>query len=479
MGKIADVLVDAGHNVTFYQQDAFTSIIKTGTKKARVIRRPCTLGCREQPSGDMWKLTDVIEGYKVYGKTMALACESQLKDNSLTDMLRVQNFKLVIAESFDYCAFALAEKAGIKRFIAASATMIHPLLLTTFGNPNNIVVTPGLDDDHGSQMSFFQRAKAFLFFPIKKWFTWKAFQEGLVTAIRTHYRNDFESAQITAQSSYVFVNIDEHLAFQQPLSAKFIYVGGEVDGTKNIKSLPENVDKIVKNSKYGVILISFGTIAQSYLLPEHTKQELVKTFEKFSKYDFIWKYEADDKIAANLTNVHKMKWTPQAELLAHPNLVAFVTHGGINSVSEAAQNGKPFVCIPIFGDQSHNCFAAQEKGLAVLVAKTDITTENMETALRTVLEPAFQTHAQTFARMMAKKPFKPRDRIVGYVNQALEFDVSSVLDLPGRKLSIIEYYFIDVILVFAACVLLLVYAFRKIMSAVIAQIMRPARVKVE
>ncbi|CAD5213762.1 unnamed protein product [Bursaphelenchus xylophilus] len=483
MGKIADVLVEAGHNVTFYQQDAFTSITKVGTKKAHVIVRPCELGCRDQPSDDVWhngdELLDNIEVYKIYGKLMGDACESQLKDDSVTDMFRAQNFDLVIAEHLDYCAHALAEKAGINKVISASAVMLQPMVLEAMGNPTNIAFTSGLDDDHGSQMTYLQRAKAFLMYPIKRWITWHTFESYPVEAIRKYYRADFNHADAIAKSSYVFVNIDEHLAYQQPLSEKFVYIGGVGEHMGRDHVLPENINDILEKSKKGVILISFGTIAKSYLLPQERKQELIETFKAFPEYDFIWKYEVDDDVAANLTNVHKLKWTPQSDLLAHPKLLAFVTHGGLNSVSESAHKGKPFVCIPVFGDQNHNCFSAQEKGLAVMIDKHEITQKNMVHALTTVLQTSYQERSLQFARMMADKPFQPKDRIIGFVQHALKYDVSTALDLPGRKLSIIQYYFVDVIVPLLVGVILSSYLSYKLVTRSVGFLQSSVKRKVE
>ncbi|CAD5213758.1 unnamed protein product [Bursaphelenchus xylophilus] len=483
MGKIADVLAEAGYNVTFYQQDAFTSVTKVGAKKAKVIVRPCELGCRDQPVENVWahgdELLDNSEMMRTFGTTMGEACESQLKDDSLTDMLRAQNYELVIAEHFDYCAYAIADKAGIKKVITASAIMIQPPILEQLGNPTNLAFTPGMDDDHGSEMTYYQRAKAFLMYPVKRLFMRTLFEGYVIDAIHKFYKPDFDVAEAIAKSSYVFVNVDEHLAFQQPLSEKFVYIGGVGEHMGRDHVLPENINKIMKNSKKGVVLISFGTIAQSYLLSEETKQEFIEVFKAFPEHDFIWKYEVDDDIAANLSNVHKMKWTPQSDLLAHPKLVAFITHGGLNSMSETAHKGKPFVCIPLFGDQNHDCFSAQEKGLAVMIEKSEMTKENLAHALKIVLQESYQKRALEFAKMMANKPFQPKDRIIGFVKHALKHDVSTALDLPGRQLNIIQYYFIDVIVPIVIIAAIFMYSSYRTAKAVVVYLRSFAKVKAE
>lgn len=53
-------------------------------------------------------------------------------------------------------------------------------------------------------------------------------------------------------------------------------------------------------------------------------------------------------------NVRALAWVPQNDLLGDGRLAGFVTHGGINSIYEAAYHGVPVAGVPIFGDQPDN-----------------------------------------------------------------------------------------------------------------------------
>ena len=69
-------------------------------------------------------------------------------------------------------------------------------------------------------------------------------------------------------------------------------------------------------------------------------------------------------------SMHLVPWAPQADLLGHPALRAFLTHGGVNSLYEAAYRGVPILCMPLGGDLFDNCakVGARSLGGGELVA---------------------------------------------------------------------------------------------------------------
>lgn len=50
-----------------------------------------------------------------------------------------------------------------------------------------------------------------------------------------------------------------------------------------------------------------------------------------------------------------MSWCPQAEVLKHPSLGAYLSHCGWNSISESLVGGVPLLCWPFFAEQQTNC----------------------------------------------------------------------------------------------------------------------------
>lgn len=69
----------------------------------------------------------------------------------------------------------------------------------------------------------------------------------------------------------------------------------------------------------------------------------------------------------------------------HPNVRAFISHGGLMGTQEAVHTGMPIVGIPFFADQEYNILNLASRGIAVMVPYDSITKESLSRALDTVL----------------------------------------------------------------------------------------------
>jgi UDP:flavonoid glycosyltransferase YjiC (YdhE family) len=76
------------------------------------------------------------------------------------------------------------------------------------------------------------------------------------------------------------------------------------------------------------------------------KLQILNAFRAFPAYNFIWKFDEDDKdlpLLSNYTNVFPIKWLPQVPLLNDDRVKLFITHFGMNSYLEASNAGKPMI----------------------------------------------------------------------------------------------------------------------------------------
>ena len=64
---------------------------------------------------------------------------------------------------------------------------------------------------------------------------------------------------------------------------------------------------------------------------------------------------------------------------------AFITHGGLNSITETAHSGVPAIVIPMFADQMRNAKMVEKRGIARIIDKRNITGESLTEALEEIL----------------------------------------------------------------------------------------------
>jgi N-glycosyltransferase len=108
-------------------------------------------------------------------------------------------------------------------------------------------------------------------------------------------------------------------------------------------------------------------------------------------------------LAAAAEHVHVIEYLPQPLLL--PVCDLFITHGGMNSIREALQNGVPMVVTPFSADQPHNARRAAELGVGVELDPRTATAAQLGEACSLVLaDPAFTARAKAAQRHILALP---------------------------------------------------------------------------
>ena len=65
------------------------------------------------------------------------------------------------------------------------------------------------------------------------------------------------------------------------------------------------------------------------------------------------------------SNIRTITWARQNDVLGHSSVQVFVTHGGNNSVYEAAFHAVPLVLIPCVADQGDNAVKVRQMMLCI------------------------------------------------------------------------------------------------------------------
>ncbi|CAF0764678.1 unnamed protein product, partial [Brachionus calyciflorus] len=255
--------------------------------------------------------------------------------------------------------------------------------------------------------------------PLKKW---QLADENLnIVFVLPEIQPRLEMFQAKQNINFVGPSVDENVRSNKSHDQNKIYKYTEEielflykNGTK-INSYPkiyfnQHSNRLLRSDSDGsnfkkyfkpIIYVSMGTVFQSEN-PNFLKI-LIKACQYFS-YDYVVIVSTGNEnvfdnfhldLDNNLEDILLIPHTPQVEILKRAEL--FITHAGMNSISEAIIYGVPVICIPLSGDQPMVAWrVADELGMGIrLQPDKNLSVETVRKAISTMLTtPSYRNKAK-------------------------------------------------------------------------------------
>lgn len=248
---------------------------------------------------------------------------------------------------------------------------------------------------------------------------------------------------VRKNTALVLLNSHVSLSFPRPYVPNQIEVGGMHINRKRTP-LPQDIEKFINESKHGVVYFSMGSNIKSANLPLETRQEVMKALKSL-KQRVLWKFE-NPELEGKPDNVYISDWFPQDDILAHDNVKLFITHGGLLSTTESIYHGKPFVGIPIFGDQFLNMAKAEANGYGIMLNYNNLTYESLKGAVDAMItNPKYTQLVRDMSQRYRDQPMEPLQTAVYWVEHIMRHKGATYLHCAGLDLNWIEYHNIDAI----------------------------------
>ncbi|XP_004738075.1 UDP-glucuronosyltransferase 3A2 isoform X1 [Mustela putorius furo] len=451
LDQVSQILQDHGHNVTMLHQrgNSFISDFKEKEKSYQVISwfppedynkelKENFDFFMEEALGDRFTFGNFLSFMELLG----LQCSHFLRRKDIMDTLKNENFDLVIVENFDYCPFLVAEKLG-KPFVSILSSSFGAI---DIGLPNPLSYVPVFHSFLSDHMDFWGRVKNFLMFfdfSIRQW----QIQSTYDNTIKEHFPEGSRPVlcHLLKKAELWFVNSDFALEFARPLLPNTVYVGGLM--VRPVKAVPQEFENFInKFGDSGFILVAMGSMVSNFQVD--LLREMNSAFARLSQ-GVIWKYKPSHwpKDIRLSSNVKIVNWLPQNDLLAHPRIRLFVTHGGMNSIMEAIQHGVPVVGIPLFGDQPENLNHVEAKKFGVSIQLKQIKAETLALKMKQVIEDKRYKAAAVAASIIRRShPLTPAQRLVGWIDHILQTGGAAHLKVHGLQQPWHEQYLLDVFL---------------------------------
>ncbi|CAG9762345.1 unnamed protein product [Ceutorhynchus assimilis] len=439
-------LVDAGHDVTivspFYEEYQFNGngsyrqIILTGFLEEQTERRKA-INLFEKSS-----INPLVAIY-VMNKIGLKQTENTLKHESFQQLIHsTEKFDAVIVGQFMNDALkAMAHHFGGHLILFSSvgtSTWVNHLV----GNPSLPSYTPEMILSYPAKMTYVQRMKNAFFNALYNINQIVVFYPEQNNLLKKYVPNPIDLNDALFNVSLVLLNTHESIGYPASTVPCMRQIGGY--HVKPPKKLPKNLQDYLDSAENGVIYFSLGSNVNSSHLPMEKKLAIVEAFSNL-KESILWKFE-DDSFSKNLPkNVKVQSWFPQQDILAHPNLKLFITHGGFASTIETVHYGIPIIAIPIFGDQKMNAVYAESKQFGKILQWQDITGEKFFNLIREVIDnPIYKSNAEKKSLLLRDREVPPLKSAVYWIEYVLKHNGAPHLRVVSLELTWYQYYLLDV-----------------------------------
>jgi UDP:flavonoid glycosyltransferase YjiC (YdhE family) len=207
------------------------------------------------------------------------------------------------------------------------------------------------------------------------------------------------------------------------------------------------------------IYISQGTITKALRV-----DQLADVLAAFPDYGFILslKKHFHTSDLEQLKNVYLAEWVPQNDLLGDERVVAFVTHGGINSLLESIYHAKPMVVIGTSIDQVNGAVLANSRKIGIGITREEqITVKKLiESISAVVSDKIYKENVKSASGLVKDKDGK--ETFYFWLNYIMEFGYEHLLVPAYSHYSFIELYNIDLWILFTVFFSFVVYLLFKI-----------------
>lgn len=277
--------------------------------------------------------------------------------------------------------------------------------------------------------------------------------------IRKKFGDNIPSvSEIAKNTSLILVN--QHYSFSLPkqLPPSVIEIGGV--HIKDEKPLPQDLKEFLDSSTEGVIYISWGSVVQTSSLHEEKRIAILKALSKFTQR-VLWKWE-NELMPDKPDNVFIRKWFPQRDVLCHPNVKVFMTHGGMLGTSEGVHCGVSMIVTPFYGDQYLNSRALEYREVAVIMNYNEISEEKVYDSIEKALGSKLQDNAKKVSFAFKNRADTPLGTSLWWIEHVISTKGARLAQSYSVHMSWFTYYSLDVIFTILAVITIISIIFIKL-----------------
>ncbi|XP_044734058.1 UDP-glycosyltransferase UGT5-like [Chrysoperla carnea] len=382
-------------------------------------------------------------------------CEMVLNQTKIQDLYKSKHkYDVIITEIFGTdCMLAFAHSFKVPT-VAIVSSVALPWIPDRFGLPDNPSYIPNYLLPFTENMSLYERFINTMLNVYSKFrFNYLTLSESNKIVREKLDPNLPSLSNFIKNTSLLIVNSHFSINGARPMPPNVVEVAGLHVG-KPTGKLPTNLEKVLNESKNGVIYFCLGSMIRTESFTIEKQRALLDAFGELP-FTVIWKGEEDKFPAPIPKNIYFDTWLPQLEILCHPKTKVFITHGGLMGTQEAIACGTPLIGLPFFGDQDLNIGKYVEKGIAEKLSYETLTKTNILNALNKVLyDPKYERNMKYLSELYKDRPMSAMETAVYWIEYVIRHKGAPHLRPYSVNLTWYQYYMYDVMFISIILVLI-------------------------
>nr|XP_055070842.1 UDP-glucuronosyltransferase-like isoform X1 [Misgurnus anguillicaudatus] len=366
-------------------------------------------------------------------------CEMLLYNETLMKSLREIGFDALLTDPFLPCGSIISQNFSIPAvyFLRGIPCRLDEAASKCPTPPSFV---PRFFTGYSDKMTFHQRIHNMIMTMVESFLCTKLFASSDELA-RRYLQKDTTYKELLSHGAVWLLRYDFTFEYPRPLMPNMVQIGGLNCAKRG--PLSKELEEFVNGSgEHGFVVFTLGSMVSQ--LPEAKARVFFEAFGQIPQR-VLWRYTGP--VPENAPkNVKLMKWLPQNDLLGHPKVKAFITHGGSHGIYEGICNGVPMVMLPLFGDQGDNVQRLVSRGVAEGLSIFDLTSEKLLVALRKVInDKSYKEKMTKLSAVHRDRPIEPLDLAVFWTEFVMRHKGADHLRPAAHDLNWIQYHSLDVI----------------------------------
>ncbi|XP_053625605.1 UDP-glycosyltransferase UGT5-like isoform X2 [Plodia interpunctella] len=406
-------LATRGHNVTvmnnFPDEEPLQNLTFFNLHNSNLARLP-PLRDQEDSSSALWYLQNYIKHTFKGKKFIGTDCENLFTKTNAHRADEV-NYDVIFVEQFlSDCGLAYAAAFYDAPIIGITSHVMLPWAYPRLGIPFDVSADPFYFTVKKFEKSLFQKVEDsvlhFWFTTIGRWWL----QTGLYAELAPHLLRAVDLEQAARDRMRMMFVYQHHSLTGARLTApQVLDIGGIHIG--DVTAVPKDIEDFLSTADHGAIYFSFGSNLQLSSMTPKKMRVFLDAFNRLPQ-KVLWKWENDTFPAGFEGKIYPKRWFPQLDVLCHPKVIAFVSHGGMLSLSEAAHCGTPVLAMPFFGDQFSNAGLVVSSGLGNMLMFDSFNDVDLANAVRELTSLKVQQNAKRISKLWHDRPQNVMDSAI-------------------------------------------------------------------